>query len=158
MSLVHHIAMGSPDPQRLAKFYVDVLGLERIYSRPTAGEPEAATESVWLSLGPQTVLMIERATAKPAAAVESSTAAAASDSNSEDSLAAFRSIAPGYHLIALRIRKDERETYEERLTAAGVAIVHRSAYTLYFRDPEGNRLGLSWLDFGEFLERIDASV
>jgi hypothetical protein len=36
---------------------------------------------------------------------------------------------------------------EAQLKARGVAVVSRSAYTLYIEDPEGNRLGLShWPD------------
>ena len=50
---------------------------------------------------------------------------------------------PGHHLIALRIRRDERAGWEARLTAAGVTITGRTDFTTYFTDPEGNRLGLS---------------
>jgi hypothetical protein len=33
--------------------------------------------------------------------------------------------------------------WEERLHAGGVEVVHRTRWTLYVRDPEGNRVGLS---------------
>ena len=49
----------------------------------------------------------------------------------------------GHHLLALRIRRDQRATWEAKLAAAGVTVSHRTAYTIYFSDPEGNRLGLS---------------
>ena len=40
-----------------------------------------------------------------------------------------------------------RDAWEAHLTAAGHPIVHRTDYTLYVRDPEGNRVGLShWPD------------
>jgi hypothetical protein len=32
---------------------------------------------------------------------------------------------------------------EARLASAGVEVVERSRWTLYLRDPEGNRIGLS---------------
>ena len=50
-------------------------------------------------------------------------------------------------MIALRNRRAERSDWEARLAAAGVAVVARTAYTLYVADPEGNRVGLShWPD------------
>jgi len=55
----------------------------------------------------------------------------------------WRDGAPGLHLLALRIAPGERRTWEDRLEAAGVLVVHRTRWTIYFRDPEGNRIGLS---------------
>ncbi|HSY39843.1 MAG TPA: hypothetical protein VLA79_09950, partial [Polyangia bacterium] len=53
----------------------------------------------------------------------------------------------GYLMIALRITAAARADWEGRLAAAGVAVVHRTDYTLYLADPEGNRVGLShWPD------------
>jgi catechol 2,3-dioxygenase-like lactoylglutathione lyase family enzyme len=49
----------------------------------------------------------------------------------------------GLHCVALAITNQERETWRARLTSAGVAIERESPFTLYFRDPEGNLLGLS---------------
>ena len=37
--------------------------------------------------------------------------------------------------------------WEERLRAAGVAVEDRTAYTLYFRDPDGHRVGVSVFRF-----------
>ncbi|HTN52639.1 MAG TPA: VOC family protein, partial [Anaeromyxobacter sp.] len=50
---------------------------------------------------------------------------------------------PGLHLVALRIAPGERPAWEARLEAAGVRVVHRTRWTIYFHDPEGNRLGLT---------------
>ena len=50
---------------------------------------------------------------------------------------------PGYFLLALRIGAGERESWETRLREHGIAVHHRTEWTLYFRDPEGNRVGLS---------------
>ena len=46
-------------------------------------------------------------------------------------------------MVALRIAPGERAAWEERLRAAGIDVVERSDFTLYLRDPEGNRVGLS---------------
>jgi glyoxylase I family protein len=54
---------------------------------------------------------------------------------------------PGLQLLALRIAISTRDDWERRLAGAGVPVVHRTAYTIYVRDPEGNRIGLShWPD------------
>ena len=50
---------------------------------------------------------------------------------------------PGLHLVALRIAPAERRTWEDRLEEAGVLVVHRTRWTIYFHDPEGNRIGLT---------------
>lgn len=49
----------------------------------------------------------------------------------------------GIHVLALAIPLEERASWEQRLTEAGVNIERRSACTLYVRDPEGNEVGLS---------------
>lgn len=49
----------------------------------------------------------------------------------------------GFYVFALRIERRQRAAWEERLAAAGVAIERRTAYSLFFRDPEGNRLAVS---------------
>jgi catechol 2,3-dioxygenase-like lactoylglutathione lyase family enzyme len=46
-------------------------------------------------------------------------------------------------LIAFAIGADEHAHYEGRLARAGVAIEDRTPSTLYFRDPDGRRVGLS---------------
>ncbi len=56
---------------------------------------------------------------------------------------AWRDGRAGLHLLALRIRPEERATWEARLAGRGVPVVHRTRWTLYVRDPEGNRIGLS---------------
>ena len=42
------------------------------------------------------------------------------------------------HCIALAIRRDEREQWRSRVT-----VERETAYTLYFRDPDGNLIALS---------------
>jgi catechol 2,3-dioxygenase-like lactoylglutathione lyase family enzyme len=45
------------------------------------------------------------------------------------------------HLLALEI--DALASWEERLAKAGVPIDDRSEFTLYVRDPDGHRIGLT---------------
>src|SRR5262249_35409857 len=55
----------------------------------------------------------------------------------------FRHSRPGWHLVALRIERSARESVEAELLRHGVRIEHQTRWTLYVRDPEGNRVGLS---------------
>ena len=45
------------------------------------------------------------------------------------------------HLLALAV--DNLHEWESRLAAAGVAIDDRTAHTIYVRDPDGHRVGLT---------------
>ena len=45
------------------------------------------------------------------------------------------------HLLALAVA--DLGAWEERLRAAGVAVEDRTEHTLYFRDPDGHRVGVS---------------
>ncbi len=122
---VHHLAIQVHDLERARDFYSRVLGLAEL-GRPRDG-------AFWLDCG-GTVLMLERVSAVPL----------------ED---AFRTERTGLHLLALAIGADEREAWEVRLRAHGVDVVERTAYTLYVRDPEGNRVGLSTLDVPSYFAR-----
>lgn len=46
-------------------------------------------------------------------------------------------------MIAFSLEPDRRAASVDRLERAGVAIEARTPYTLYFRDPDGRRIGLS---------------
>jgi glyoxylase I family protein len=121
----HHVAVQCADLGRCERFYREVLGLEvlRRWPLPDGG----GDRSVWLAVGGAAgFLALERA----------GEAAAGADHPWRDGKA-------GLHLLALRIEPGERRGWEERLAAAGVAVVHRTRWTLYVRDPDGNRIGLS---------------
>ena len=129
---VHHVAIGVRDLGAVEAFYTGVLGLP-ILRRWPMGEmtgDDQRDRSVWCDLGGGAFLALERA-----ADGEVAPEGAATDRGH------------GYLMIALRITRATRADWEARLAAAGVAIVHRTAYTLYVTDPEGNRVGLShWPD------------
>ena len=127
---VHHVAVGVRDLAACEAFYTGVLGLP-VLRRWSAGEGTAGDRSVWLDLGGGAFLALERA-GEPGADAGAPPPAPR---------------AHGYLMIALAIARAARATWEQRLAAAGVAIVHRTSYTLYVTDPEGNRVGLShWPD------------
>jgi glyoxylase I family protein len=121
---LHHLAVQCADLERCERFYREVLGLSVLRRWPRR---EGGDRSVWLAVGRgecQGFLALERAEGVPAR------------SPGRDGRA-------GLHLLALRIGPEERAGWEERLRAAGVEVVHRTRWTIYFRDPEGNRLGLT---------------
>jgi catechol 2,3-dioxygenase-like lactoylglutathione lyase family enzyme len=116
----HHLAVQCADLDRCERFYREALGLEvlRRWPRPGGGD-----RSVWLRVG-DGFLALERAERGP-------------------ERGPWRDGRAGLHLVALRIPCAERAAWEARLAACGVEVVHRTRWTLYVLDPEGNRVGLS---------------
>ena len=115
---LHHLALGARDLERVAAFYRDLLGLREVSRQH---EPCGSLRSIWLDLGGP-VLMIERAEG-PARQVQR--------------------IGAGLFLIALAAEPAERLSLEKSLAAAGFPIEARTEHTIYLRDPEGNRIGIS---------------
>jgi catechol 2,3-dioxygenase-like lactoylglutathione lyase family enzyme len=118
---LHHVAIQCADLRRCEAFYREVLGLPELRRWP---RPEGGDRSVWLSLGEGGFLALERADEARAPLP-------------------WRDGRPGLHLLALRIGAGERAAWEARFAAAGVEVVHRTRWSIYVRDPEGNRIGLS---------------
>jgi len=85
----------------------------RAVERPAAA---ARVDAAWLAAG-GTILMLERR------------------------LRGRGATAGSGHLLALAV--DDLGDWEARLAAAGVVIEDRTRYTLYLRDPDGHRLGLT---------------
>lgn len=113
-------------------FYRDVLGLPLLRRWPFPG---GGDRSSWLDLGGGAFLALELPKADVGISAVLATSEVPGTENSSEST--------GLHLLALRIERGERERWERRLEAAGHPIHDRTAYTLYVRDPEGNRVGLS---------------
>ena len=80
---------------------------------------ESAGRSVWLEAG-AAVVMLE-----------------AAEAGEPEITAGSR------ELVAFAIAPGERAAWEARLAGAGVAVEARTDHTLYFRDPEGRRVGVS---------------
>jgi catechol 2,3-dioxygenase-like lactoylglutathione lyase family enzyme len=122
---VHHVAIQVRDLTAMEAFYGGVLGLPVL----RRWQGDSGTRSIWFDLHDGGFLAIERVDG----------ARRARDGFYTDDL--------GIHMVALAIKRDERDAWEAHLTAAGHEIVHRTEYTIYVRDPEGNRVGLShWPD------------
>jgi glyoxylase I family protein len=117
----HHLAIQVRDLERAVRFYVDVLGLteQRRHHRD-----DGSLRSVWLDVPGGGFIALEGCTGEVPA---------------ED----FRRDRPGLLLLALRIDPASRAEVERELESRGVSVVHRTRWTLYVRDPEGNRIGLS---------------
>ncbi len=116
----HHLAIQCADLAACERFYREVLGLEVLRRWPAS---QGGDRSVWLALG-DGFLALERAESQP---------------QRRD----WRDGLPGLHLFALRIPPSERAGWESRFEARGIPVVHRTRWTIYVRDPEGNRIGLS---------------
>lgn len=110
---VHHLALRTPSPHDLAAFYAAALDLPELRRNDDA----AGLYSVWLDLG-GAILMVERgARGGPAAA--------------------------GWDALLLRAAPGSGAAWAARVEAAGGAPDGRTTYTLYARDPDGNRFGVS---------------
>jgi catechol 2,3-dioxygenase-like lactoylglutathione lyase family enzyme len=118
---VHHVALRCADLELAERFYREVLGLEVLRRWP---RPEGGDRSVWLGLGAGFLALERAADGGGAPAPEGPEA-------------------PGWHLVALSIGRAEREAWESRLASHGVAVERRSPWSLFFRDPESNRVALS---------------
>ena len=119
---LHHIALGARDPERLAAFYRDTLGLPQLTQHLA---DDGVVRSVWLDLG-GAILMIERIPIETAPVPQT-------DDDKH----------PGPFLIAVRVAADERKEWCARLEAAGAPVESETAWTSYVRDPEGNRVAVS---------------
>lgn len=116
----HHLALQVRDLPRTAAFYREVLGLPE---QARHHRPDGTLRSLWLSL-PEGFLALEAC-------------------DGEVPATPFRDPTPGWHLLALRISREERQAALRELAARGIEVVHQTRWSFYFRDPEGNRIALS---------------
>lgn len=123
---VHHVAIQVRDLERARAFYVDVLGLPQTRRQP---------HSIWVEAD-GVILMLEHAADLANPAVPAVPAVPAGPPP-------WKSTMAGLHLLALTIGADERGAWRAKLTAAGAPIEGETAFTLYTRDPDGTRIGLS---------------
>jgi glyoxylase I family protein len=119
---LHHIALGTPRVELLAEFYEKGVGLERLKVHYENDGREV--RSIWLSSN-SVVLMIERTDS--AERVEAAP------------------LVPGWATLVFGGAFDSSD--EERIRSCGGTVDGQTDYTLYFRDPDGNRFGLSRYQF-----------
>lgn len=110
---VHHLALRVADVPRALAFYAGVLGLRELRRAP---DGDGSPRAVWLRAG-GVVLMLERHLRGTGAETGSA------------------------HVLAFAATG--LAAWERRLQAAGVSVDDRTAHTLYVRDPDGHRVGLS---------------
>jgi catechol 2,3-dioxygenase-like lactoylglutathione lyase family enzyme len=118
---VHHVAIQVRDLAAAERWYAAVLGLPLLKRWQDA---EGRDRSSWLALEGDAFLALEVCKGR-------------------ETPVGWESDAPGLYVLALRIAPTERVAWERRLADHGVVIERQSQWTIYFRDPEGNRLGLS---------------
>lgn len=127
---ISHFAIKVRDLKAAEAFYCGVLGLAVAKRWPHPGG--LGERSLWLETGDREGTFLALEMAEPAPQL---------------SAPPERGVAPtangGHHLLALRIDPSQRASFEARLAAAGVTVSHRTAFTIYCADPEGNLLGLS---------------
>lgn len=118
MTRLHHLAIGSPDVERLAAFYRELFGLQEAARHR---DERGALRSIWLELG-EGWLMIE---------------------HSVDTPRSVRGVGSGPFLLALAVSPAERLRLERELERRGQIIESRTLFTSYTRDLDGNRVAFS---------------
>ena len=117
----HHVAIQARDVERVTAFYRDLLGLPELTRHY---RPDGSLRSIWVGVPGGGFLAIEAVSGIP-----------------EES--SFRHERPGLLLLALRIPRTARAGAVEAFARAGVPLEHETRWTVYVRDPEGNRVALS---------------
>jgi catechol-2,3-dioxygenase len=118
----HHVAIQVKALEDVAGFYREVLGLSEIERHH--GD-DGRLRSIWLDVGGGGFLALERVETAPSPDPD------------------FRDGRPGVFLVSLRIPRADRARIRAELERRGVPLVHETRWTLYVRDPEGNRVALS---------------
>ncbi len=116
----HHLAIKTHRVEELSAFYRAAL---RRKEQKRWFEESGELRSAWLKLSPG-ILMIEK-------------------SSSQEAQLSPEADPPGFFLLALNISPQEKPSWRKHLKSLSITIESETAYTLYFRDPEGNRLALS---------------
>ncbi|MCP3105161.1 VOC family protein [Myxococcus sp. K15C18031901] len=119
----HHVAIQARDVERVTAFYRDLLGFPELTRHL---RPDGSLRSIWVSVpgGAGAFLAIEAVGGAPL----------------EEP---FRQERPGLLMLAFRIPRAERAAVVSALTRAGLSLEHETRWTVYVRDPEGNRVALS---------------
>jgi glyoxylase I family protein len=131
---LHHLAIKVRDLAAAERFYCGVLGLPVVRRWPA--EVGTGERSIWVDSGDGAFLAVE-------VALGDGDGDEDGDGEEEEEEEEDGEEEIGLFLVALRIEAGERGQWRERLRAAGVEVYRQTAFTLYVRDPEGNRIGLS---------------
>jgi glyoxylase I family protein len=121
----HHVALQVHDLERTAAFYRDLLGFPELQRHLHA---DGSLRSIWVGVPGGGFLAIEAASHPPPRELLEEP---------------FRHGRPGLLLLAFRIPRAAREGALAAFERAGVRLEHQTRWSLYVRDPEGNRIALS---------------
>lgn len=116
---LHHIAIACENPSSQALFYSEVFNLNQIREDSDSG-------SVWL-FSNDVILMFENTTGE----------------GFQTEPPGYHTRQKGYHLLAFSIEVEKRDAFKKKLEQRGIQVVDESRYTLYFYDPEKNRVAVS---------------
>ena len=119
---LHHIALGTSHVETLAQFYEQAVGLERFKIHHE--NDGRSIRSIWLRAG-EVVVMIERTT--------------------EGERVARHSLISGWSTLVFSGTPDDAQLLA--IKEFGGKPEGQTDYTRYFRDPDGNRFGISHYDF-----------
>lgn len=119
---LHHLALGARDVAALARFYAAAFELEMVREHR---REDGSLRSIWLRLG-QGLLMVE--------AIEAGARDRAAESRPE----------PGWFLLSFAAERDsDLDEVCARAASLGARESHRTGFTRYLLDPEGNRVAVS---------------
>jgi glyoxylase I family protein len=117
----HHLAIQVRDLERVTSFYREVLGFPELKRHL---RPDGSPRSVWVEVPGGGFLALEEVSGEPEPGP-------------------FRNERPGLFLLAFRIRPEARAGAVAAFARAGVPLENETRWTVYVRDPEGNRVALS---------------
>lgn len=117
----HHLAIQVRDVEKVTTFYRDVLGFPELKRHH---RPDGTLRSVWVEVPGGGFLALEEVSGEPEPGP-------------------FRHERPGLFLLAFRIARAGRAQAVEAFARAGVPLENETKWTVYVRDPEGNRIALS---------------
>lgn len=123
---INHIALQVANLDLISRFYGGLLGLPELRRHFRA---DGTLRSIWYRLG-------EGVSETPFLAVEAN----------EGSLDSKEGVL-GYSMVALQIEAQSRAQWLQHFAAHGIPVEHETRWTVYVRDPEGNRVGLSHYPF-----------
>ncbi|HEV8324220.1 MAG TPA: VOC family protein [Myxococcota bacterium] len=152
---LHHVALGVSDVTRVAAFYRDVLHLGPA-RRATPDVEHAGSDADGAGPGGASTPVDAGGASSGRSAGDASTSADSGGAPQAGSVwlalgDAILMIEPGPpaapRALVLAIDRAAREVWRARLAAAGHPVTDETRFTLYARDPAGNRVGLShWPD------------